>query len=342
MECKFRAALVLFVSFCLACQPDRYQPPSGHLLASMGSKYRLEYESAADALWSQFMEDSSNFSAAMEFAEMNVLLYIFGLKSRASTIPLAERALYEVKQVDSLSTETLTLQAILYFLNWEWSEAKQAFERAIQANPNNAKARHWYSLWLVSMTGDFSAAMQQSDTIMSLDPSGDYQIGRGSLLYFARSNMELKELMLQTIELDPEVPWGYDWLGMAYCELEEFEASVETYHQAFELSDGLVEVGGGLGHALGLAGAHEPAKYMANYYDDLSGDHYLPPVQRAFIHLGIGEYDQALALLEQAYLEKSWFIIFMQIEPWYDPIRSHPRFLKLVDRMNYPVNLLSR
>ena len=225
----------------------------------------------------------------------------------------------------------------MHFLDWKWADARHTFERAIATDPRDPAVRHWYSLLICATTGRFDLAMQQSDTIMELDQSDDYQVGRGSLLYFARRNTELRDLMLKTIAQDPSVPWGYDWLGMAYIELEDYKNSITTYEKAFKLSDGLVEVGGGLGHALGLAGHNEPAKFMADTYADAAKERYLPPVQRAFIHIGIGEYDKALELLEQAYAEKSWFIIFIQIEPWYDPIRNDPRFSELVQKMYFPI-----
>jgi len=102
------------------------------------------------------------------------------------------------------------------------------------------------------------------------------------------------------------------------------------------VSDGTGEVGGGLGHALGLAGEYETAKQMADFYGMKSKEYYLPPVQRAFIHIGIGEYDEAIKLLEQAYNENSWFLAFIQIEPWYDPIRDDPRFEEIMGRMKFP------
>ena len=146
----------------------------------------------------------------------------------------------------------------------------------------------------------------------------------------------MKPLMLSTIKKDPETPWAYDWLGMAYNGLNEHNEAIETYFKAFELSDGTVEVGAGLGHALGLGGEKELAKQMANYYAIAAKDNYLPPVQRSFIHLGIGEYDEALSLLEQAYEEESWFLLFMQKEHWYDPIRNDKRFINILKKMNFP------
>jgi tetratricopeptide (TPR) repeat protein len=205
------------------------------------------------------------------------------------------------------------LEGMLDMLDWKWKEAEEAFQNSIASDPGNLKARHWYSLYLSAM-GQFDLAMAQSDTITTLDPLGQYLIGRGSLLYFARRNEEFKELMIKVVAMDTWA-WGYDWLGMAYVELKEYEKAIETYFKAFELSDGTVEVGAGLGHALGMAGEYETAKQMARFYAMKSEDHYLPPVQRSFIHIGIGEYDRAIELLEQGFKERSWFLIFIQSEP---------------------------
>ena len=142
--------------------------------------------------------------------------------------------------------------------------------------------------------------------------------------------------MEKTIARDTALPWGYDWLGMAYNGLEQHQKSIDTYYRAFELSDGTVEVGGGLGHALGMAGHYAPAKNLADFYQSQADHHYLPPVQRAFIHIGIEEYEEALNLLEQAYAEKSWFLIFLKIEPWYDPIRQESRFQDIITQMEFP------
>ncbi len=198
--------------------------------------------------------DPTDSESMLSHAETNVVLFIFGLSSRKATIPESHKYLAMAREIDSTSCKFHTVDGMLKFLDWKWEETGDAFQAAIKADPTDPLCRHWYSLWISTMTGDYTEPMAQSDTIMTLDPSGDFKVGRGSLLYFARRNEELKELMLETIADDPSIPWGYDWLGMAYCELEDWDNSIETYFKAFELSDGLVEVGGGLGHALGLGG----------------------------------------------------------------------------------------
>ena len=333
-----KSILFLLIIFIYSsCQsPEQYEIKTD-ILSALGEKHRIEYENIAKKLELVIAKDSSNVDAILSYAETQIILYIFGFTSREETLPVAKNALTRAQVFDSISTKYYTISGMISLLDWEWINSKHFFEKAIEVDPTNLNARHWLSLYYSAM-GDFDLAMEQSDIIATMDPEGNYQIGRGSLLYFARRNEEMKDLMLQTVASQPNVAWGYDWLGMAYCELEDFDNSIETYFKAFNLSDGTVEVGAGLGHALGLGGQYSLAKQMADYYKLAAKDHYLPPVQRSFIHIGIGEYDEAITLLNQAYDEHSWFLVFMQIEPWYDPIRKDPRFQSIIDRMDFPMN----
>jgi len=63
---------------------------------------------------------------------------------------------------------------------------------------------------------------------------------------------------------------------------------------------------------------------------------YVPPVQIAFVYVGLGERDRAVELLEKAYKERSWELVFIREEPWFDDLRSDPRFVDLVRRMHFP------
>ena len=332
---KKTASFILLVLLLISCSPGEKYMLDEEVLASMGGDVKSGFSQMADNYRSRVRLDSADLEALIGLAETEITIYIFGFSSREETVPAAREAYYMARSLDSTSSAIRKLEGMLAILDWRWDDARDALEASIQADPQNLNARHWYSLYL-SINRRFDEAMAQSDTIATMDPAGFYLIGRGSLLYFARRNEELKNLMIEVIEKDTSVAWGYDWLGMAYCELEDFENSVTTYFKAFELSEGTVEVGGGLGHALGLAGAYEPAKQMADFYSLQSDNHYLPPVQRAFIHIGIGEYDEAISLLEQAYEENSWFLAFMQAEPWLDPLRDDPRFDQIMEKMGFP------
>jgi len=331
---KTKLILLLFL-LLFACQPQEKYELNEEVMASMGSKIKAAFSQGLPGLEAQIEADSTNLYALLGLAETNIFVYIFGYSSREETLPEAKKAYQAAKNLDPLNPGVLKLTGIFNLLDWKWDEVEPAFQRAISANPQDLNTRHWYSQYLAAM-GRFDEAMAQHDTIATMDTNEDYLVGRGSLLYFERRNEELKQLMYKAIAKDSSAPWPYDWLGMAYCELKDFDNSLETYFKAFDLSDGTVEVGGGLGHALGLAGEYDLGKQMADYYTIQAKDHYLPPVQRAFIHIGIGEHDEAINLLEQAYNENSWFLSFIQVEPWMDPIRDDERFQDIMRRMEFP------
>ena len=61
--------------------------------------------------------------------------------------------------------------------------------------------------------------------------------------------------------------------------------------------------------------------------------HYVDPVHRALVHLGLGETERAFEILEYAYEIRSLSLSEVPTDPRYAPIASDPRFLRLVRGM---------
>jgi tetratricopeptide (TPR) repeat protein len=60
---------------------------------------------------------------------------------------------------------------------------------------------------------------------------------------------------------------------------------------------------------------------------------YVPAVLIAVMHAALGEADQAVDALWDAYAERSSPLIWIKVDPWLDELRSHPRFVELMDRI---------
>jgi hypothetical protein len=56
----------------------------------------------------------------------------------------------------------------------------------------------------------------------------------------------------------------------------------------------------------------------------------------ATVYAALGDKNEALNRLDQAYSERSWYSGFMRSDPELDSLRSEPRFQDLVRRMNFP------
>ena len=54
------------------------------------------------------------------------------------------------------------------------------------------------------------------------------------------------------------------------------------------------------------------------------------------MYAALGENDEALTKLEQAYAERSFLMVTANADPELDSLRSEPRFQELIRRMNFP------
>jgi tetratricopeptide (TPR) repeat protein len=142
--------------------------------------------------------------------------------------------------------------------------------------------------------------------------------------------------MKEVITEDPGFAQSYDWLGMAYILLEEFDNSIEVYEKSAALSGRLAEILGGLGHAYGIAGRKEEANIILDEMLNYASKYHIPPVQIAFVYAGMGNNDNVFKMLELAYNERSWELIFMREEPWFDYLREDKRFKEFVSRLKFP------
>jgi tetratricopeptide (TPR) repeat protein len=75
----------------------------------------------------------------------------------------------------------------------------------------------------------------------------------------------------------------------------------------------------------GLAGLKERAKHER-----------VSPVRFASAYAALGDKDQALHWLEQAYQQRCPTLAWLQVQRQWDPLRPEPRFQDLLRRMNFP------
>ena len=60
---------------------------------------------------------------------------------------------------------------------------------------------------------------------------------------------------------------------------------------------------------------------------------YVPSTALALVTLGLGNKSAALDLLDRAFDEHDFSLVFLEVEPWFEQIRGEPRFQQLLRRM---------
>ncbi len=59
------------------------------------------------------------------------------------------------------------------------------------------------------------------------------------------------------------------------------------------------------------------------------------PFNLALVYLGLGDHARALDYLEQAHAASSEMLVWLKVDRIYDPLRSEPRFVALMKRLNF-------
>jgi hypothetical protein len=89
-------------------------------------------------------------------------------------------------------------------------------------------------------------------------------------------------------------------------------------------------------YALAVTGHRRDAEAMVTDFIARRERGYYPAFAIGQILVGLGDVDGALGWLERAADERNMGFWLPSAEPIYDPIRSHPRFVRLMERMHLP------
>jgi pentatricopeptide repeat protein len=161
----------------------------------------------------------------------------------------------------------------------------------------------------------------------------------GNRLYFARRYDESIEEELKTLEMEPDFIPALTTLGNAYVKKGMFEEAFSTFQRMATLT-GVVGWGSQptIGYAYAVSGQRKNALNVLEEYKRLRAakQRYISPCKIAAIYTGLGKKDQAIEWLEKAYEEQSVLLLYLNIEPLWDPLRSNPRFQDILRRMNFP------
>lgn len=128
--------------------------------------------------------------------------------------------------------EAYALKAIIHESLKEFDQAKMAFEKSIQLNPNQAITYHWYSLFARDIGRDYEKAKSLLEKARELDPLSpaiNYTLGRIhlGLQEFERGKFFLKK----TIEIEPSYPSTYLVLPLLYIAQNRLDSAALLSYQ---------------------------------------------------------------------------------------------------------------
>jgi TolB-like protein/DNA-binding winged helix-turn-helix (wHTH) protein/Flp pilus assembly protein TadD len=262
---------------------------------------------------------------------------IYGSIPAAEAAPKAKAAAVRALQIDPSLAEAQTSLATAQFnYDWDWAGAAEGFRRAIQLDPTYATAYQRYSLYSIAM-GRFDDSLEQIKKARDLEPlSISINASLGWRLYLARDYDRSIAQLRDTLEMDPSYEWAHLTLGQAYEEKGQYDLALEELQRAVEISNSSPLMISALAHAYALSGNHSESRKRLAQLDALSKQQYVSPFYVAIVYLGLGNNELAMSWLQKAYADRSNGLVFLKVEPELDPLRSDPRFISLLHKLNFP------
>ncbi len=303
--------------------------------ASPGAAFRKQFDDAIGQYQQAIRENPADAVSLANLAHAYITLWCYGFIPHSAALPKASTAVERALEIDAQCGPAHVALGLIKESLWEWQAVEPELKLGISCAPDDALGYNWYANYLYA-NSRFEEAYAMAERAVQLSPAPGYKIGLGALSYFAQDYQRLKREMLALIAEHPNYAPAYDWLGMAYVQLGEFDKSIEVYEKAAALSGRLAEILGGLGHAYGIAGNERDARRILDEMKAYAQSTYVPPVQIAFVYAGLGDTDNTFRMLEKAYSEKSWELIFVRTEPWFEHLQQDRRMKGLLRRMGFP------
>ncbi|MBO0888155.1 tetratricopeptide repeat protein [Candidatus Bathyarchaeota archaeon] len=236
---------------------------------------------------------------------------------------------------DHLAEAHASLGLVKFYYDWDWAGAEAEFKKAIELNPGYAQAHQYYADFVKSF-GRFDEALKEMRSALVLDPlSYSINTGIGHVLYLSRQYDQALDHYRSVVESDPAFVPARLWYGRPYMQKGMFKEAIDQLKQAVKLSNESTVSLATLAQAYASAGQTREARALLDQLMERSKKQYVPAYWIALVQMSMGNRDEAISWLEKAYNERSSWLVWANVEPRFDILRSDPRFGSLLKRIGF-------
>ena len=262
-----------------------------------------------------------------------LLLAFFGISAPRDAFPKVKSSALktlELEQNNASAHLLLALTALCF--DWDSSEAEKQLLTGLHIAPNYANC-HWaFGYWYIAMgrCEDAIAAMRRA---VELDPlSAVFTYGLANAYYWARQFDAAIRALKDAIELDPALVIAHQVLAQLY-------AQKGMHREAFaQLGKSLIQRQPGerdraaWAMVCALSGRVDEARQALSELKKPGTPGYAIAPGCAAVHAVLGEYEEALDMLEECYQERAP-LVFLSKHPSYEGMYGDPRFIDLLRRV---------
>jgi len=220
------------------------------------------------------------------------------------------------------------------YVHRDWPAAERNFRRGLELSPNFAEMHAHYGFCLV-LFGRNEEALAEMQRALDLDPlSPRFGFSSARLFFCMRQYDAALDQFRKTLELDPGSAFAHEFLGNAYEKKQMQKEAIAEWSKALHLS-GVDEDASPLERTYAKSGfdaaMHALARKRLEWFKEKTArGEYVPAVEYVTAYMRLDDNEQAFAWLARAVEERNRLAFEIKINPVLDPLRSDPRFEKIV------------
>lgn len=297
----------------------------------LGQEDAASYKRAREYFEASLERDPTNARAWSGLSDVFDRLAWARVLSPSEAYPRARAAAERALRIDpELAEAHVSLARALTTYYWDSEAAEAHFRRAVELDPNHAEARRTYAAHLRN-EGRLEEARVQAEAALELDPLAFFSHFEIVLISFFEGNYDDAISRAERIApLAEGSPMVHFICAKLRLERGEYELALEALDRA-DPKRSLPPALAIRAHVLAKLGRDTAARQALELLAGPSGG-TAPAFERAVAHLGLGERERALDLLDQAIDARDWRVRLLKGEPIFAPLREEPRFADLLEK----------
>jgi serine/threonine protein kinase/Tfp pilus assembly protein PilF len=248
-------------------------------------------------------------------------------------MPRAREAAQKALSLDDSNALAHTaLAEVRVWYDWDFAGGDREFRRALALNPNDADAHRAYGDFLTAR-GQFDRAIAEKRRAEMLDPlsiNASWDVGRA--LFFAGRIDAAHEQLKRTLELDDRFAYVYYLESQIAFAKGNGTHALQYLEHALQLAGRAQILVAQWGYEEARLGRRDEAMKAIHELEARSDTYRAVPLLLARIHAGLGDNDDAIRFLQKVYDDRSESIVWLKVDPTFDPLRNDPRFQALLRR----------
>ena len=294
---------------------------------------------SAATLFERAIEIDPSFAPAHAgLADALSMQSVYGQAAPGEIATGALRAAERAVRLDERSAEAHAALALAKFLfEWDWRAADAEYRRALELNQSSVPAIKNYVLYLVAALRT-DEALDLAHRQCELDAFSAYSISfLGWTYFYARRYKDADAALRRHIDMEPAAALA----DVSRYFLASSLALEGRYADALALCDTLEakyagRFDGQTGFVYAIAGKRDRALRELQEFEKESAVAFVDPYGAAMVYAGLGDSDNAFACLRKSLQARSIQILSMNSEPYFDSLRSDPRWPELLSRIGFP------